>query len=527
MSPSHLPKHIQALLSADFYEHTVSKCSLLETHISWVILTGKYAYKIKKPVNFGFLNFETLDKRKFYCNEELRLNKRIASELYIEVLAVKEKKGTFSFSGNGEVVDYVLKMHQFPQQSRFDKLLDKHQLNERHLGKTAEMLAWFHHQCETAQKKSPYGTALQVHQPVLDNFQQIDYSSLDDSIRNRLDVIRTWSETTFRNLQGEFQERKQKGFVRECHGDLHLSNLAWLDNQPLAFDCLEFNAELRWIDVISDIAFLIMDLHRCQQFELAQFLLHRYLEYSGDYNSLNLLAYYLCYRAVVMTKVESLRLSQINQQHSDFKATKENFSTYLQLAEKYTQTNKPMLMICHGLSASGKSTISEKLLQRLPAIKISSDIERKRLVGSWPIWSQGSQKPTEVSEQKLYSSNMNQRVYEHLMHLAKMITGAGYNVIVDATFLKAENRSYFFNFAQQNRLKFLILNFKVPFDILRQRIVLRKQEISDADLVVLEKQIKQYQPLQSDEEPFCVNVGAQNQIDINQLSHKIKNHQSF
>jgi len=525
ISEQQLPSYIETLLKPEFYsselsdaQYTVSDCQLLETHISWVILTGRYAYKVKKPVNFGFLDFSTLEKREFYCQEELRLNQRIAPELYIRVLKLTEHQGNWAFNGEGKVVDFVLQMHQFPQTSRFDLLMSENQINFQHIHNTAAMLARFHHSCETAAETSDYGNPAQVFQPVLENFLQIDASVLEQNSRACLKAIQHWSETTFNNLISLLKQRKAEGFIRECHGDLHLSNLAWLNDQALAYDCLEFNSDLRWIDVISDIAFLVMDCQRCQKNELAQALLNNYLEYTGDYTGLKILSFYLCYRAVVMTKVEFLRLQQLPSSHPDYPQFSQDFNRYLQLAHQYTQRRPVALMINHGLSASGKTTISRELAYHLPAIKISSDIERKRLAGLWPEWiKQGSNNENHL----LYSQSIDQQTYNQLLTQAEIILNAGYSVIVDATFLNIEFRSKFYSLALENRLPFIILNYKVPNHLLRERIQGRNQGVSDADLQVLEKQISLFQPLKDYEQEHKLDIETQKLVDTKQLSVKV------
>jgi len=516
----HYPALIQALMQPSFYPHEVSECQLLETHISWVILTGLYAYKVKKPVNFGFLDFSTLKKRRFYCQEELRLNQRIASTLYISVLTISKKQQQFLFNNVENPCEYVLQMHQFPQQVRFDLLMDRGLIQIGHMKKTAALMAQFHDQGVDAQNHNDYGSPLHVYQPMLENFEQLKIESHDSPVKAKLKTLANWCESTFHHLQTVLFERKQQCFIRECHGDLHLSNLAWLDESPLAFDCLEFNPDLRWIDVMSDIAFLVMDLQRCQpdnqENNLSHYFLNEYLEYRGDYKGLKVLKFYLCYRAIVMAKVEFLRIQQLTSKQKEYQQSQKNFDTYLSLANQYTQAEKPCLIITYGLSASGKSTLTTQLLQQLEAVRIRSDIERKRLCGLWPKWAVAG-----ANKKNIYTQEMNQQTHERLLTLADSIIDAAYTVIVDATFLNQKYRKYFNNLAKTKQIPFVILSFTASIKTLRERIHNRKTSISDADLSVLEKQISELQPLSVEESAHSIRIDTEQKVDIKLLAKQI------
>lgn len=512
----HASAVITAMLKPDFYDHPVEQCELIETHISWVILTGAYAYKIKKPVNFGFLDFSTLEKRRYCCDEELRLNRRTAAALYLSVLAITEDKHKLVLNGVGEPVEYVVKMLQFPQQAQLDRLLAKNQLQAEHLDRIAQMVADFHQKIAIADEQSGYGTPQAVFYPVEENFTQIREQPIDQRSHERLTLVERWNHLIYAELVAEFTRRVEQGFIRECHGDLHLANLAWVDNQPIAFDCIEFNPRLRWIDVMSEVAFLTMDLQQRQQPLLAQRFINTYLEYSGDYAGLGVLTFYLCYRAMVRAKVAVLRLQQAALERQEVESLTQEFNTYLELALSYTQSEPPRVIITRGLSASGKSTVSQQMLESLPAIRIRSDIERKRMAGLWP---EGNNNINETPD--IYSPTYTDKTYQQLLTTADKILAAGYSVIVDATFLKFEQRQLFQLLAKKNQIPFVILELTAKPETLKNRIQARRDDISDADLKVLEHQLEHYQPLNRDEITAAIEIDTEQKVDLDRLKKKI------
>ena len=256
-----LPPLIQALTDPACYDHPVEAVRLIETHISYVLLTGTYAYKIKKPLDLGFLDFSTLEKRQQACLDEVRLNRRLAPEIYLGVVALAGSPSSPRIDGAGEAIEYAVKMRQFPPDATLDLLDAQGLLEARHMEAIAATLGQFHLAgCQRAEADSPWGGPEAVWRPVEQNFLQIAPRLDDPTDSRRLDAIRRWSETEHARLAPRMAQRKRDGLVRECHGDLHLGNLAWVNDQLLVFDCLEFNPELRLIDVMSEVAFAWMDL---------------------------------------------------------------------------------------------------------------------------------------------------------------------------------------------------------------------------------------------------------------------------
>ncbi len=476
---------------------------LHETHISWVLLTGKFAYKIKKAVNFGFLDFSTLEKRRFYCHEELRLNRRLAPQLYLDVVPINGSTAFPLLDGSGKAIEVAVKMRRFPASAQFDVMLAHGTLEPAQIDAIALKIADFHRTTAVAAPGSPFGTLEAIHQPALQNFAQIRPHLDQAADLAHLERLQSWSESEFQRLEATFAQRRQQGFIRECHGDLHLANLALFEGEVAPFDCIEFNENLRWIDVISEIAFLAMDLHDRGQPEFAWRLLNAYLEHSGDYAGLTVLRYYLVYRALVRAKVASLSCSQNILTGTTLAQCRE----YLALAETFIRPHPPFILITHGLSGSGKTTLAGALAETLGAIRVRSDVERKRLFGLAPTARSGS-----AVDGGLYTAEAHQLTYRKLAELTQNIVGAGYPVIVDAAFLEHSQREIFSQLAKNLEIGFAILDLLAPPEILQQRISQREKtgrDASEASVAVLQRQLAYDEPLTENEKCRAIHVDAQ------------------
>jgi len=511
------PELIRSLLKPDVYDHPVKNLKLIETHISWVILSGPFAYKIKKPINLGFLDFSTLEKRQFCCNEELRLNSRLAAEIYLEVVPISGCMEQPVLHGPGVAIEYAIKMVQFPQQAQLDNMLANGELDHHHIDAIADLVAEFHQTTAVAAEDSNFGDPEHVYQPVAENFTQIRQRPHTAKYDDRLAGLEHWSKAAFAGLKHVFEQRKRDGFIRECHGDMHLRNLVWFNDKPLAFDCLEFNPSLRWIDTLSEVAFLVMDLQDRNQPLLAQRFLNRYLEQCGDYQGMHVLRFYLAYRALVRAKVDAIRAGQPGISEEEKHEAEAEFHAYLKLAHAYTQHKKPKLIITRGMSASGKSTLTQPLLESMGAIRMRSDIERKRLFGI----EAGANSKAGIDE-GLYSAEAGIKTYDKLEQLSASVLQAGFSVIVDAAFLKYEQRQPFMQLAQEKQIPFVILEFTAVADTLRQRIRDRVDDVSDADLSVLEHQLATTGLLHDDELSCLITIDTEKDFDANKLVEQIE-----
>jgi uncharacterized protein len=504
---------LTALQNPELYDHPVIEFKVLETHISWILLTGNYAYKIKKPVDLGFLDFSSLEKRHHYCLEELRLNSRLAPEIYLEVVYITGTGQTPAINKNGPIIDYAVKMRQFPQENLLINLLNAGKLTARHIDRLATAIANFHDKIATAPKNTVFGTPPAVLQPVTENFLQIQ-QQIDSSYQQELEQLQNWSTKEHQHRTAIFHKRKTAGFIRECHGDLHLGNIVIYKGKITPFDGIEFNENLYWIDVISELAFLVMDLDGHRRTDLAFRTLNAYLEKTGDYAGLAVLRYYLVYRAMVRAKVNCIR-SQQQFTAPEPSPQLSEFLNYLQLAQSYTNPAMPRLIICYGLSGSGKTTVSQLLLEAIPGIRIRSDVERKRLHGLKP--EQKSKSPFHCG---LYTAQASWQTYQRLYELAQLIIDAGYTAIVDATFLKHEQRKLFQSLAQQCNIPLLIVQCTAPTEVLRQRIISREKlghDASEANLKILEQQLENQETLTSEELQYSMSIDTGTTIDIEPL----------
>ena len=514
-----LPPLIQALHRPACYAHPAQDIRLVETHISWVLLTGPYAYKIKKPVNLGFLDFSTLEKRRFFCEEELRLNRRLAPSLYLEIVSITGSASAPVFNGSGETIEYAVKMVQFPEATRLDRMLARGELHPQHVDLLAQELAEFHGRIAIARADKPFGDPEHVREPVTQNFTQIR-TRIETGDQAQLRRLEIWSAMTFGELRKIFASRKRDGFVRECHGDAHLANMVWLDERVMLFDCLEFSDNLRWIDVMSELAFVVMDLDDRRRTDLARRVLNAYLEHTGDYAGLAVFRFYQVYRALVRAKVACIRLSQDSLSDEEKNRGREEYRSYAQLAERYTQPAPPALIITHGLSASGKTWLSQQLLESLDAIRVRSDIERKRLHGLAPSERSGS-----AIDRGIYTADASQRTYARLAELATMILHAGHTVIVDAAFLRRVQRDQLYAVAVQERVPFVILDIQAPETTLRERLLQRSQqknEVSEAGLTVLQHQLATRELLSDDEQGRTLTIDGNKPVLIAGLERQLR-----
>lgn len=486
---------IQNLLSS----LTGDSSQLLETHISWVLLAGEYAWKIKKPVNFGFLDFSTLEQRRFYCEEELRLNSRLAPRVYLEVVPVCGSAEAPELGGEGEPLDYAVKMRRFDQAGLLSNRL-KH-LTPGLMDELAVLVADFHQQIQVCGQDCKHGLPESVLAPMLDNFSTIRDLGQSPGVVEQLAQLEAWTRARAELLNPLLEQRKSGGFIRECHGDMHLGNITLIHEQPVIFDGIEFNPELRWIDTMNEIAFLLMDLREKGLPELAWHFLNRYLQETGDYPALSLCDFYQAYRAMVRAKVAALGGNQ-----------QAEFGAYLQQAQACTSNPAPRLIITHGLSGSGKSYAASRLADQAGAVHLRSDVERKRLAGLTAL-----SRTESAPESGIYARDKTAETYQHLLQLAKQVLQDGYSVIVDATFLLRTQRQMFQELAQQLSLPFLILDMQTPEALLRQRIRQRQQEAldpSEADENILELQLQNRESLTSQEAAFAVSVAPDQAIDI-------------
>ena len=477
---------------------------LIETHISWVLLAGDLAYKIKKPVNPGFLDFTTLEKRKFFCDEELRVNKRLAPEIYIDVVAIGEKDGRPVIGAPGEALEYAVRMNRFDQDGQLDRQLEAGRLTPGDIDELASYTARFHDSAAVAGMETKWGSPDIIHDTVMGNFAHLDPQSPDPDIGKYIQPLRHWTETHLAELETVFLKRKEDGFVRECHGDLHLRNIARVGDRIIAFDGIEFSPSLRWIDIVSDAAFLMMDLASRGRPDLGWRYLNGWLAATGDYGGLPLLRWYLIYRHLVRAKVDTIRLTQTHVEATERERLSARLSNHVTLAAELMQAVQPAVIIVSGLSGSGKSWLAKRLAACLPAIWIRSDIERKRICAM-----PGDARENDIVGGGIYAEDATRRTYDRLMALTTGTVNSRYNALVDATFLDVDQRKNFRELAQELGVPFRILSCEADESVLRNRVSARSSagtDPSDAGLKVLEAQLRSDHRLTRAEQSLTLSI---------------------
>ena len=514
LTPAAQAQLVASLREPGCYPHSASPMQTLETHISHVLLVGDYAYKIKKPLNLGFLDFTTLDQRRFYCTEELRLNRRLAPDIYLDVVPIGGSVAVPQL-GMEPAIEYAVKMRRFGQEGLFDAMLARGELTSAHMDGLAILIADFHTRLPAADQDSPYGSPENIMAPARQNFDQLRPLLRRPDQQASLDAVQAATESAYAQLQQTFVERRRSGWVRECHGDLHLGNIALVDDRITVFDCIEFNPNLRWIDVMSEVAFLVMDLIVRNQKALAYRFVNAYLAQSGDYAGMAVLRFYLAYRALVRAKVHGLRARQPSTGKAEKKRALRDCLRYLKLARAFFKPGPPALIINHGLSGSGKTMFSQSALETLGAVCVRSDVERKRLHHLPANARTGS-----GVESDLYSLAATRATYQHLVELARSIVTAGFPVIVDATFIARWQRDQFHALARTLGVPFIIVDYRASISTLRRRVQTRESlgtDASEAGLAVLEKQLETEQPLSVDERRWVTRFNSERVFDLQRL----------
>jgi len=469
-------------------------------------------------VNFGFVDFSTVERRRWFCQEELRLNRRLAPDLYVDLCAIHGPVECATFVGPGAVLELAVRMHQFDQDQLLSARLATAAVDPEAFEALAERLAAFHGAAAVAPVGGAFGSPQAVLAPALANLDSLEESAAALPLeRRRLERLRGWTLAEATRLEPLLAERLQGGFIRECHGDLHLGNLVLQERRIEAFDCLEFSPSLRWIDPISDLAFLAMDLSRAQQRRSADRLLNRWLECSGDYGGLALWRWYGVYRALVRAKVTALRLRQLPAVPAlERPSLEQELEAYLAHAEQLCRPRPPLLVLTHGVSGSGKSALSARLVARGGWIRLRSDVERRRLFGGWgtPLTAQLQGDP--------YQAGVSELLYGTLLPAAAMaVLAAGLDAVVDATFLRRDQRQRFRSLAQRCGAGFAILECRCPPSLAAERIARRRRQggdPSEADGAVLERQLVSLEPLGPAEALEQVTVRASDVEDPAQVA---------
>jgi aminoglycoside phosphotransferase family enzyme/predicted kinase len=411
---------IDELLAESAFPHPVTQVIKRETHISWVILTGEYAYKIKKPMRLDFIDTTLLSARKAMCEQEVSLNRRLAADLYLGVVAITRDANGVRIEGTGEIIEYAVKMLEFPESQELCSLLDCGDVDMPEIVDLAERLAEFHRIAPRPAASPEFTFTEHLRNAALGNLASL-LSHLDTiEGLSQLGLLIDWTHDELHDLLPTLRLRERFGFIRECHGDLHARNIVRWHGKLLPFDCMDFDPKLRWIDVMNDVAFLVMDLVSHDRSDLAYAFLNRYLEITGDYDGLRLLPFYAIYRALVRAMVDSMTSEHTQAPQA---AMHDRMCKRVDTAARFMNRPAPTLYMMYGPSGSGKSSLSERLAQSLEAVRIGSDVETKRSL--------------ECAERSLEG---------------------GIDIIVDAAFLDAADRKKFEVLADRRRIQYVIVS---------------------------------------------------------------------
>jgi hypothetical protein len=463
---------------------------VIETHISWVLLIGEHAYKIKKAIDLGFLNYLELSSREHYCAEELRLNRRTAPELYLDVVSIGGSADAPQFGGL-PAIEYAVKMRRFPDDALMDASLRQGRVEPAHIDALASTVAIFHERAATVDAQTAFGNAATIRAAALQNFEQMRTLLKDAADLRQIATLEKATMREWKIRAAQFEERRSAGRVRECHGDLHLGNIALIDDVPVPFDCIEFSPALRWIDVLDEVAFTMMDLLHHGRSDLAWRYLNAYLQASGDYAGVGVLRFYLAYRTAVRAKVAAIRAGQSagRERTHHLQACR----AHLELGQSCLAGRHPALIITHGLPGSGKTTFAQYVIEQLGAVRIRSDVERKRMFGLSAL------EDSRGLQADIYSKEATAQTYGRLLELARTLLLAGHTVVVDSAFLRRDERARFLALAHELGFSFVIAMLDAPDTTLRKRLNARRNDASEADASVLRKLAACAQALDADE----------------------------
>lgn len=487
---SDLPLYAQAMLRPDFYPEPTSKVELVQTQMSFVFLTDHFAYKTKKAVNLGYLDYSELSERKTLSEKELVLNRRLCDYAYLEVLPVTKNEGGYSLGGCGEVVEYTLKMRRLPEDRMLINLLSTGGVSSGMLEKLAEKLAVFHQTARTDAEVQKYGNLEAIKYNTEENFEQTGSKVGLTVSPGEYARISSFTRSFISDNQALFNARVNGGKIRDCHGDLHAAHICFMDNICI-YDCIEFNDRFRYGDVASEVAFLAMDLDHYGKADLSRLFVNSYIQKSKDTDLYKLLRFYKCYRAYIRGKVEGFKLDDPYISEAEKAKYVQKSKNYYHLADFYAKPN-PTLFITTGFCGCGKSTLAQSLAEVSGSVVISSDIVRKGLSNI-----DCHQHCFEDADQGIYSPEMTKKTYQAMFDQAGNALKEGYSVILDATFLKEDQRKQAEECASQNNAKFVVLEVKLSPELAKKRLEERldKQSVSDGRWEVYLKQIKSFEPL--------------------------------
>lgn len=483
----------KSLLNPGVYPEPTESVRLVQTHISYLFITDDFVYKIKKPVDLGFLNFSTIDRRRFYCAEEVRLNRRLCPDIYLGVVEVRLSPDGPAFCGDGPAMDYAVKMKRLPESLMLDRMLAEGAVTAAGIREIARVIAGFHLRAERGAEIDENGSIGSIKRSCEENFHQIEELLPLALAAGDLTMIRKWVYAFISDNEPLFAGRVREGFIRDCDGDIHLENIC-MTSPICIFDCIEFNSRFRHIDTAADIAFFLMDLDFHGKDIFAEPFLDEYILRTGDTGLTPLLDFYKINRAVVRSKVELLKLldPQIPEPEKD--AAREKARRYFRLARGYLlrRGGGEVLIITCGLTGSGKSHVASALASHLAMELLSSDVVRRELAHLPP-----GRRYADEFNKGLYAPSNSEATYSELLRRSENILRGGRGVIVDATFRRKRDRLLFANLAARLKVPIYILHTRCPEDLVKRRLEERSRDpaaVSDGRWEVYVLQKEEFEP---------------------------------
>jgi aminoglycoside phosphotransferase family enzyme/predicted kinase len=509
-------KYINQLHNPCSYPDETRNVKMLQTHISYLFLTDNYVYKIKKPVDYGFLNFTTLDRRRFYCEEEVRLNRRLCPDVYLGVVQIRDSEQGISLCGDGNIIDYAVKMRRLPEDRMLSELLRKEAVDESDIRSIAATIAAFHNAAERSADIDKYGDISVISQNWDENFRQVaDFVGITLDRRD-LDLISQWVYSFLERHSELFSERVETGHIRDCNGDIHSENIC-LEDKVCIFDCIEFNERFRYIDTAADIAFLLMDFDYHGKSKFSDVFEDEYTALSGDTGMAGVIDFYKLYRAFVRGKVESFKLNDPGMNSDEKRAAAKSAERHFRLARGYVLRQKllPSLVIFSGLMGTGKSTLAAELAYELGVELVKSDVIRKQIAGI-PL----TERCLDNFNEGIYSAEYTRKTYRQMLEKAESALASGESIILDASFGKKEDREPFRSLAGRTGAGLFIINTTCPDQVAKTRLesrILDVGEPSDGRWELFHQQKGEFDPIEDYEgkrispdtsEPLHENMNA-------------------
>ncbi len=511
------PLWLESMKRPSFYPHKPQRVDLIQTHLSWVFLAGDLVFKVKKPVDFGFLDFTSLEKRHFFCNEEIRLNRRLCPEIYLGIVPItKGKDGDFALSGTGEIVEWAVEMKRMPDDGLMSLLIERDEITSRDLDGIKDILVPFYRQAKAPEGKLFLGGIETVQHNCEENFTQIiDFvgTALSEDMNEQ---IIGYTRQFMEENKSVFSKRQKDGWIVEGHGDLYSANICFdrIRDKIYIFDCIEFNERFRYGDVAVDVAFLAMDLDFQGLCDLAYHFSSRFQTEMEDRELLRLLDFYKCYRAVVRGKIGCFTWMDPGVDSEAKNKSLEQARRYFSLAYRYAGgiTEPPSLYVFMGLSGTGKSTIATAFAKRKGIEVFNSDFVRKELISGIP----ATEKRIEPFGQGIYSSQFTEKTYRALARLAGRNLIIGESVVLDATYIDRDKRKRLQEVARASGAKLIFIVCTCSEEEVEKRLEHRSMEkgkVSDGRLEIYKKQKEIFSEPGSDEADHVIRLDTNHPIE--------------